>query len=126
MKEEKPLAYIAGKLNDSACGYIRNLHKMIQSAIKIKRLGYVVYIPGTDILMGLMAGNYVYRDYFDDSQEFLRMSDLVIVLPGWETSEGTNREIKLAHELGIPVEFYNEHTNQVCQDDPYTEGGSNG
>ena len=119
MKEERPLAYVAGKLNDDACGYIQNLNRMIRCAVKIRRLGYDVYVPGIDILMGLIAGNYEYEDYFDNSQAFLRRADLVIVVPGWETSKGTKREIELAHKLGIPVKFYCEVVNAIYDYDPY-------
>lgn len=97
------LAYIAGKLNDEACGYLQNLHRMINCADKVKKLGYAVFVPGVDLLMGLQMGNYEYSDFFDNSQEILSRCDIVVLTPGWETSKGTKKEIELANQLDIPV-----------------------
>jgi len=36
---------------------------------------------------------------------WLSVSDMVVVLEGWEQSEGTKAEIKRAEELGIPVTY---------------------
>ena len=95
--------YIAGKLNDDACGYIKNLHRMIEAAREVRRAGFAVYVPGNDFLEGLVAGDFDYSEYFDNSQPWLAASDAVFLTPGWETSEGTKREIEYARLLNIPV-----------------------
>jgi hypothetical protein len=95
--------YIAGKLNDDACGYIKNLYRMIIAGNKVRKLGFAVFIPGLDILQGLVAGDFGYMDYFDNSQAWLDASDAVFLTPGWETSLGTKEEIKRANAQGIPV-----------------------
>lgn len=97
--------YIAGKLNDTAVGYIKNMHRMICAADEIRRLGYSVFIPCLDILSGLVAGDYDYRDYFDNNLPWLESADAMFVCPGWETSHGTKQEILCAERLGIPVYF---------------------
>lgn len=106
-------AYIAGKLNDDACDYITNLHKMLRRAEKIRKHGYAIYVPGLDFLMGLFCGNYNYQDYFNNNQEFLKRCDKMIVTEGWETSKGTTKEIKLARELNIPLYTYFEETDEI-------------
>lgn len=40
----------------------------------------------------------------------IRVADCLVVLPGWEDSEGTKKEIKLAKELQIPI-FYLKSAN---------------
>ena len=95
--------YVAGKLNDDACGYIKNLHRMIQTAREVRRAGFAVYVPGNDFLEGLVAGNFDYSEFFDNSQPWLAASDAVFLTPGWEESAGTKREIEYANSLGIPV-----------------------
>jgi hypothetical protein len=103
---EAPLKiYIAGKLNNMACEYITNVHNMCVWSDKVRRLGFSVYIPGIDFLMGMIFGDWVYDDYFNNSQPWLYVSDAVFVCPGWESSEGTKREIASAKERGIPVFF---------------------
>ena len=97
--------YIAGKLNDSAVGYIKNMYKMIKTAKEVRDAGYSVYVPCIDFLEGLVDGNFDYKDYFENSQPWLLSADAVVLVPGWETSEGTKREIKLANENNIPVYY---------------------
>jgi hypothetical protein len=97
--------YVAGKLNDDAVGYIKNMHKMIKAARRLRLMGYAVYVPCVDILEGLVDGNFEYDDFFNNSQPFLLSCDAVYVCPGWETSTGTKREIELANNKKIPVFF---------------------
>ena len=95
--------YIAGALNADAVGYIKNVHKMIEWADKIRRLGFSVYVPCLDFLMGMQLGDYEYSDYFDNSQPWLDESDLLFLVPGYEKSSGTAKEIKRAESKNIPV-----------------------
>lgn len=97
--------YVAGKLNADAVGYIKNMHHMITAAKLIRDLGVAVYVPCNDFLEGLVDGDFDYTDYFENSQPWLSVSDFVFVCSGWETSEGTKREIALAQQSGIPVFF---------------------
>jgi len=101
----KPKIYVAGKLNDMACDYIKNMHKMIHAAKQIRDFGGAVYVPCVDFLEGLVSGQFEYEDYFNNSQPFLEICDAVYVCKGYETSKGTLREIKLAVEKKIPVFF---------------------
>ncbi len=95
--------YVAGKLNSDACGYIKNIHKMIIWAEKVKKLGFAVFVPGLDFLQGVLFGDWEYSDYFDNSQPWLDSADAVFLVPGWETSEGTKREIERAKKQNIPI-----------------------
>jgi len=95
--------YIAGKLNSDACGYIVNVHKMIMAAENVRKLGFAVFVPGLDFLQGLVFGNWEYKNYFESSQPWLDASDAIFLTPGWQTSEGTKREIEHAKSRSIPV-----------------------
>lgn len=95
--------YIAGALNSDACGYIENLSRMTKFANKVMRLGNAVFSPGNDFIQGLVDGKLQYEDYFNNSQELLRSSDAVFVVPGSENSEGVARERVVAEMFGIPV-----------------------
>lgn len=104
--------YVAGKLNSDAVGYIQNCHRMIKTARELRSNGFSVYVPCNDFLEGLVAGNFSYADYFDNSQSWLSVADAIFLTPGWETSEGTKREIAFAESLGIPV-FYS--ITEMCK-----------
>jgi hypothetical protein len=95
--------YVAGKLNADAVGYIKNCHKMIKTAREVRSAGYAVYVPCLDFLEGLVDGNFEYDDYFDNSQPWIEASDGIFLTPGWETSEGTKREIERAKNNNLPV-----------------------
>ena len=103
MKKKRIKVYIAGALNSNAIGYINNLHRMIFWSEKIRKLDVAVFVPGNDLLMGLVVGNYEYTDYFENSQPFLDVCDAIFLVPGWEKSKGTRREIKRAEKKVIPV-----------------------
>lgn len=98
--------YIAGKLNGMAVDYIKNFHVMIKEAEEVRKTGFSVYVPCLDFLMGFYAGNYDYKDYFENSQPWLKVSDAVYVCKNWRTSNGAKKEIKTVKNLNIPV-FYN-------------------
>jgi hypothetical protein len=95
--------YIAGKLNADAVGYLKNVHAMIRVAQAAKDAGFSVFVPCLDLLMGIVAGDYEYEDYATPNLAWLSVSDAVLLVPGWETSKGTQAEIARAKELGIPV-----------------------
>ena len=95
--------YIAGKLNADAVGYLKNVHAMIRVAQAAKDAGFSVFVPCLDLLMGIVAGDYEYEDYATPNLAWLSVSDAVLLVPGWETSKGTQAEIAWAKELGIPV-----------------------
>ena len=99
----KKLVYIAGALNADACGYIQNLHRMIKWNNKIMSLGFATFCPGYDFLGGLIDGGWTYDNYFKNNQPILERCDAVFLVPDWEHSSGTRKEIKLAKKSKIPV-----------------------
>lgn len=110
------IVYVAGALNSDACGYIKNMHRMIRWSEKVRRKGYAVFVPGLDFLVGIVMGDLEYSDFFNNSQPFLARSDAVFVTPDWETSKGTAKEIEYARSLGIPVFFDLELMDKILGD----------
>ncbi len=95
--------YIAGKLSAYGMEYLNNCSKMISWAKKVRDLGFAVFVPFLDLLEVLQAGDMNYENVFNNSAEWLKVSDAVFLVPGWETSKGTLREIEIAEENNIPV-----------------------
>jgi len=95
--------YIAGKLRDNAINYVRHCHRMIKTAKQVRDLGCAVYVPCLDLLELLINPDLEFENLFNNSFEWVKVSDAVFLTPGWETSKGTEMEIELAHKLNIPV-----------------------
>jgi len=103
MDNMKPLKiYIAGPLNADAVNYIKNVSRMLKIAIAIRKKGHYPYVPALDILLGFVAGDWEYQDYFELNKAFLSCCDaLFFIAP----SPGASKELKLARELGLKI-FY--------------------
>ena len=74
---ENILVYVAGPLSDSECEYIKNVNKNIQTAIMIKNLGFSYVCPSLDLLVGIMAGYFDYKDYASNSMELMKRCDVL-------------------------------------------------
>jgi len=95
--------YVAGALNSDAVGYIQNLHRMCVWSEKVRKLGVSVYVPGIDLLLGVVHGDWTYEDYFENSQPWLDASDCLFLVPGYENSKGTEKEIARAYLSDTPI-----------------------
>ena len=95
--------YIAGKLSDDAVHYLKNVSNMMEAAEKIRKMGFAVYVPALDLLMGIKFGWDEYNNYFNNSIEWLKRSDAVFLVKGWESSPGTQKEITVAKSKNIPI-----------------------
>jgi len=98
--------YVAGKISDQACDYLKHMSLMIKYGNQIRKRGYSSFIPCLDYIIGIIDGDLEYKDYFDNNIPWLLSSDAVFVCPNWQTSYGTKKEIKLAEKHNIPI-FYN-------------------
>ena len=99
----KKRIYVAGPLNAMAVDYLKNVSNMMNEAEHLRRLGFSIYVPAIDLLMGIKFGYTGYNDYFDNSQPWLKVADAVYLCKGWENSKGTLKEIDTALENNIPV-----------------------
>lgn len=104
----KEIAYIGGALNAMANQYVKNVHSTIIWGEKIRQLGYAVFIPGMDFLLGVVMGTLSYEDVFNNSQSFLRVASVMFICPGWNESKGTAKELIVARHYNIPIFFEQE------------------
>ena len=100
---KKFLIYIAGALSGDSPAYISNCSKMIKYSEMVRRNGYSVFIPCLDVLQGIVMGDLEFDDYFNNSFEILSRCDAIYLVPGWENSKGTKREMELADLRNIPI-----------------------
>ena len=96
------VAYVAGPLRADTLNRIaENIARARAVAVHLWRLGYAVLCPHLN--SAFMSGAVPETQFLEAGLEFVRRSDLVVLVDGWERSEGTVREIEEAHARGIPV-----------------------
>lgn len=111
MKRIKPIkrVYVAGPYNaDNVIGVLNNIRAGIDMCTKIiVDLKISPFCPWLDFLYQFVGkGNQMtINDYYRYSIDWLEVSDVMLVLPGFEHSKGTQAEISMAIVKDIPI-FY--------------------
>ena len=109
--------YTAGPYRaDTVYGITCNIERARELSAYVWELGHVALSPhlNTALFDGLVSD----QAFLDGTLELMRRADAVVLIPGWQRSEGTKAEIKEAEKLGIPV-LYNamELSNWVEEND---------
>jgi hypothetical protein len=105
--------YVAGAYSGSnVLDVLNNIRNGLRWSTKVVLDGMAPFVPWFDFHFQLMLReneNLTVQDYYNYSMEWLKVSDVVFVTPGWENSNGTKKEIAVATSLDIPVIYdYNE------------------
>lgn len=106
MKRTK--VYIAGPLTSGGAEKIaENVRNAVMAGATLMKKGYAVYIPHLTHFQDILSGwayPFNYNDWLAHDFEWLRVCDVMFVLPG--KSAGVEAEIKFAKEKGIPIYYY--------------------
>ena|ERR1035437_10560980 len=107
--------YVAGAYSsDNVLGVLNNIREGIRVSTEILLAGYAPFCPWLDhsFVLALREGeNISVQNFYDYSTAWLEVSDMVVLVPGWENSHGTRAEIEIARTLNIPVYTYEEFKN---------------
>jgi hypothetical protein len=96
------VAYIAGPYRATTPrGIVENIRAAESVALKWWRLGYAVICPHTNT--ALFDGAAPDSVWLNGDLEILRRCDVVVMVPGWERSEGATEERRVAMSLGMEV-----------------------
>lgn len=94
---------VCGPYNaDNVLAVARNMKNGIMLSLKIAQLGMRPYCPWLDLQWALMSDMpiEVFRRL---SLEEIKVSDAVLLAPGWQDSQGTLVEIEEAKRLNVPT-----------------------
>ena len=101
--------YVAGPMSaTNILTMLDNIHQGIKAGAELIKAGYSPFVPHLDIAFKLQNGHdfdVPVQTYYDYTIEWLPVSDMMLVLPGWEDSIGTKKEIERAKELNIPIYY---------------------
>jgi len=101
--------YVAGPYSDNnVVSVLHNIRKGIEMSYEVFSNGMAPFCPWLDYQYVLMdkESKLTLQDFYDYSIAWLEVSDAMLVLPNYESSKGTLKEIEFAKEKNIPV-FYN-------------------
>jgi len=101
--------YLAGSYSaPSVIQALENIRKGLRAGTEALLAGWAVFAPWADhqLFLQLREGEEIPLAVIQEhSLAWLEVSEAMLVLPGWENSLGTRREIARARELEIPVFF---------------------
>ena len=100
--------YVAGAYSaDNVLDVLHNIRTGIDYAAHLLRCGYAPFCPWLDYHFVLMdpTRKLTVDDFYQYSLAWLDVADALYVIPGYEKSKGTLKEIERAKELNIPVFF---------------------
>lgn len=108
-KSNKKCVYVAGAISAPSSGkFINNIRKGIQLSSKVFLNGLAPFCPFIDFHYNLVMDDEEIKSittetFYNYSIEWLKKSDAVLLVSGWENSVGTQRELQTAKEMNIPV-----------------------
>ena len=108
-KREKTMLclYVAGPIEaETYLDYLNNLRRGQRAAVEALLAGFSPFCPFLDFHFQLMLREHelvTVEHYYAYTMAWLRVSDGVWAITGWEDSKGAQAEVLEAERLGIPV-----------------------
>jgi len=116
-KEERwtKRVYVAGPYRGD-CEYRvkQNIRAAEDVGIKLWYYGFVAIIPHMNTAFFGGAYNIPDEIWLKGDLIILEVCDILVVLPGWQQSGGTQREIERAKELGIPIYYWTNEQDKLA------------
>ena len=115
--------YCAGAYSgDNVIDVLQNIGKGQRFAAEIFRMGFAVFSPWSDADFVIKLWNVPKEElpvskFYKYSLTWLAVCDIMFVVPGWENSAGTLKEIEIAKEMGIPIVY-----GKLTELEKYIEG----
>lgn len=109
--------YVAGAYSaDNVIDVLANMGRGMRAATKVFEAGMAPFCPWFDYHYNILSSRPVrVEELYRYSEAWLTVSDCVIVVPEWATgSKGTQAELALAAEFGIPV-FLEDTVEQAIE-----------
>lgn len=98
-------AYVAGAYRaETIYEIVQNIRRAEEVALELWRFGYVALCPHLN--SALFDGACDDSVWLAGSLELMRRCDLVVVIPGYTSSDGSMAEVEEARERGIPVYYW--------------------
>lgn len=101
--------YVAGAYSaDNVITVLDNIREGMRLSVRVMLAGFAPFCPWLDFHFQLMLREgelLAVEDYYRYSLAWLEVSDAVVLVPGWQNSNGTRLEVERASIIGLPI-FY--------------------
>jgi len=101
----KKIFYVAGPYRaDTERGVVENIRMAEAVAIEIWKTGHIALCPhlNTRLFGGILPD----EAWLEGAIELMKRCDGIVLVPGWQKSQGTKIEIEKAQSMDMPV-FHN-------------------
>jgi len=102
------VVYVAGPFSaNNVVDVLKNIGRGQKMCAKLFKLGFAPFCPWHDrtFITDNPDDDFSVEEFYRYSLEFLKRSDVMMVMSGWENSSGTKKEIEFAHTQKITVCF---------------------
>lgn len=101
--QDRYRVYVAGAYSGpDVITILDNMRHGMNVAHQVLKSGYAPFAPWMDYLFSFMGQTFL-NEYYEYSIAWLKVSDAMLLVPGWEDSKGTKKEIEIAQQMGIPI-----------------------
>lgn len=100
--------YVAGPYSaDNVIDVLRNIGIGQLTCAKLFSMGYAPFPPWHDktFITDLPNHPFTVEQFYKYSMAWLEVSDAMLLIPGWEKSAGTLKEMEYAEANGIPIYY---------------------
>ena len=105
----KTLVFLSGKYSGDIEA---NIQTAREASIKLWEKGFVVFCPHLNTAHFDKDCKCTYEDYIEGDLLILKKCDMIVFLPGWEYSKGSQIEHEFALKNHILMQFYPYIYNQ--------------
>jgi hypothetical protein len=95
--------YVAGKYNGpNVIDVLKNMRKGIALSGEVMKAGMAPFCPWLDFQLGL-TDDFTVEQFRACSMEWVKCSDAMLLVEGWENSQGVADEIIVAHQFNVQI-----------------------
>lgn len=105
--------YIAGPYTAKTNWEVQqNINRAMEAGKLVAEMGAMPLIPHSNTPL-IFEGIQNPQFWYDGTMEFLRRSDAILLIEGWENSVGAVTERDEAINIRIPIFYRNEHRSEI-------------
>ena len=104
--------YSCKSVDGNVIEILSNMRRGLAISIQVMQAGHAVYSPWLDFQFGLIA-DIPMEMFKRNSMEWIKVSDAMLLVNGWQDSAGCRAEVAEASLHGVPVFEQHEFVNML-------------